>query len=77
MLLLEDLAPARNGDSVTGCSFAETELAIGHIAKLHAAFWEIPHLAGLDWLQVDDKHYHNRRQWCGKGTSDETAQRTP
>lgn len=50
VLLLEDLAPARCGDQVTGCTLAQTELAIRELAKFHATWWEHPKLSKLDWL---------------------------
>jgi len=52
VLLMEDMAPARVGDNVAGCSLAEAELAIRNLARLHATWWESPRLAGLDWLPV-------------------------
>lgn len=52
VLLIEDMAPARVGDNVAGCSLAEAELAIRNLARIHAAWWESPRLAGLDWLPV-------------------------
>ena len=56
VLLLEDLAPARVGDNVAGCSEEDAELAIREIAKFHAAFWEDSRLTGLDWmLSFDDR----------------------
>ena len=50
VLLLEDLAPARVGDQVAGCSTADAELAIREIAKFHAAWWESPRIADIDWM---------------------------
>ena len=49
LLLLEDLAPARVGDQVVGCSDEDADLAIRHLAKLHAIWWESPELDRLDW----------------------------
>ena len=54
VLLLEDLAPARVGDNVAGCSDEDAELVIREIAKFHAAFWESPRLTGLDWISSFD-----------------------
>ncbi len=51
VLLLEDLAPARVGDSVAGCSDEDSELAVREIARFHAAFWESPRLATLEWMR--------------------------
>lgn len=50
ILLMEDLAPARVGDQVVGCSRAQAELAIRELAKFHATWWESPRLAELDWV---------------------------
>ncbi|KKL87345.1 hypothetical protein LCGC14_1935660, partial [marine sediment metagenome] len=52
VLLLEDLAPARVGDQLTGCSPEEAELAIRHLAKFHATWWESPRLAEIDWMPL-------------------------
>lgn len=50
--LLEDLAPARNGSWIAGCSVAEAELTVRAIAALHAAWWRHPQLADMSWLQL-------------------------
>jgi hypothetical protein len=50
ILLLEDLAPARSGSRTEGCSQTEAWIAIRHIARFHAYWWENPRLANLDWL---------------------------
>lgn len=52
ILLLEDLAAARLGDQLASCSMADAELAMSELAKLHAAWWESPRLAELDWMPV-------------------------
>ena len=54
VLLLEDLAPARLGDQLAGCTRAEAELCIGNLAKFHATWWESPRLAQMDWLPTID-----------------------
>jgi hypothetical protein len=51
VLLLEDLAPARNGERAVGCSLKEADLAIREIAKFHAAWWQDPQLLQQDWLR--------------------------
>ncbi|MEX1254670.1 MAG: phosphotransferase [Dehalococcoidia bacterium] len=57
-LLIEDLAPACVGDQLTGCSGQHVELAIRELAKFHAAWWEHPRLAELDWLpSIHDEWY--------------------
>lgn len=52
VLLLEDIAEARQGDSVAGCTLAEAEAAIARLAAFQAAWWDSPGLDGLDWLPV-------------------------
>jgi aminoglycoside/choline kinase family phosphotransferase len=51
VLLLEDLAPARNGERAAGCSLADAQLAIREIAKFHAAWWENRQLAEMGWVR--------------------------
>ena len=57
VLLLEDLAPARVGDQVAGCSSEQAELALRELAKFHATWWESPRLAELDWLPFTNEAY--------------------
>lgn len=54
VLLLEDLAPARIGDHLAGCSLEQAELAIRELAKFHATWWDDSRLDGLDWLPSSD-----------------------
>ncbi len=60
ILLLEDLAPARVGDNVAGCSLDEAELAMRQLAGLHASFWESSRLRELSWMpsSSDISAYH-------------------
>ena len=50
VLLLEDFVHARVGDQVAGWSLEDAEIAIRHLARFHAAWWESPHLASHDWM---------------------------
>jgi hypothetical protein len=50
VLLLEDVAPARQGDQLAGCSLDQAALAVEELPRLHAPRWGDPSLAGLDWL---------------------------
>ncbi|MDX1649324.1 MAG: phosphotransferase [Myxococcota bacterium] len=50
VLLMEDLAPARQGDQIAGCSVDEAALALEELAKLHAPRWNDPSLASIEWL---------------------------
>lgn len=49
-LILEDLAPARGGDQLTGCSFADAERAMDQAAALHGPRWGDPRLLEIPWL---------------------------
>jgi len=49
-LLLEDLAPAEQGDQIGGGSDAEIEAAVRNLAGLHAPRWNDPSLVDLDWI---------------------------
>lgn len=50
-LLLEDLAPARQGDQLAGASIAQIEAALVQAARLHAPLWGSPRLTQIAWLQ--------------------------
>ena len=52
VLLLEDLAPARVGNTVRGCSLEEVTTVLAAVAKLHAAWWQDPTLVASDWLRL-------------------------
>lgn len=49
-LVLEDMAPAEQGDQLSGCSVEAAELAIDELARLHGPRWDDESLADLDWL---------------------------
>jgi hypothetical protein len=49
-LLMQDMAPAVQGDQLLGCSLEQAELALVELAHLHASAWEDPELAALPWL---------------------------
>jgi hypothetical protein len=50
VILLQDLAPARAGDRVTGISSAQAELALREIARFHAIWWQNPQLNQMNWI---------------------------
>ncbi len=54
VLLLEDLAPAQQGDQIEGCTLEEAALALDELAKLHAPRWADPSLADVAWLSHRD-----------------------
>jgi hypothetical protein len=49
-VLLEDLAPAVQGDQVAGCSVDDAALALDEAALLHGSRWGDPALRRLAWL---------------------------
>ncbi|MEZ5217558.1 MAG: phosphotransferase [Ilumatobacteraceae bacterium] len=50
ILLLEDMAPARQGDQLQGCDPEAAQLAIDELGKLHAPRWNDHSLTELEWL---------------------------
>jgi len=50
-LVLEDLAPARQGDQLGGATDSQVLLAVANLAGLHAPRWNDPSLADIDWLE--------------------------
>ncbi|MEM7140916.1 MAG: phosphotransferase [Actinomycetota bacterium] len=51
-LVLEDLAPARQGDQIDGASDEQILVATENLAGLHAPRWGDPTLGDIEWLQV-------------------------
>ena len=49
-LLFEDLAPARGGDQLTGCSLADAEAAIDTAAAMHAPLWGDEPTLAQPWM---------------------------
>jgi Phosphotransferase enzyme family len=54
VLLLEDLAPARQGDQLAGCDLDQAAVAVREVAKLHGPRWGDPSLEQLPWLNRHD-----------------------
>ena len=56
-LLMEDVAPAEQGDQLAGCSVERAALALAELAKLHAPRWGDPALAddALLWDPAIDR----------------------
>lgn len=52
-LLLEDLAPAEQGDQIAGCTVEQALAAAVNVAGLHAPTWNDPAVRELDWLIPD------------------------
>ena len=51
-VVLDDMAPAVQGDQMAGCSVDDAALALDEAAALHAARWEDLSLADLPWLSA-------------------------
>ncbi|MDR6834329.1 MULTISPECIES: phosphotransferase [unclassified Sphingopyxis] len=54
VLILSDLAPARQGDQLAGLGLAGLVPCIDAAARLHALLWNDPRLAQLPWLARDN-----------------------
>lgn len=52
-LILEDLAPAVQGDQLAGCTIEDAHAAIVNLAGLHGPRWNDTSLLDYDWLQPD------------------------
>jgi hypothetical protein len=50
VLMMEDLAPAAQGDQLLGVTLDQARLVIGEAAKLHASHWQDDDLDELDWV---------------------------
>jgi hypothetical protein len=51
MLVLEDMAPAEQGDQILGCGPDDAVAAVAELARLHGPRWDDPALHEVDWLQ--------------------------
>ena len=54
VLLLEEVASGRQGDSVLGCSLAEAHHCVSRLAEFQASWWDHPNLDALDWMPLKD-----------------------
>jgi Phosphotransferase enzyme family len=50
VLLMEDLAPAQQGNQIDGCDAAQARTAVLELAKLHGPRWGDPALYDVEWL---------------------------
>jgi hypothetical protein len=53
VLVLEDMAPAVQGDQLTGCALDQARDAVRELAKLHGPRWDDPTLEEIDWIEHD------------------------
>ena len=51
-VVLQDMAPARQGDQMAGCTIDEAALALDEAALLHAARWADDSIAQLSWVST-------------------------
>ena len=51
VLVMEDIAPAEQGDQIAGCTVQQAGLAIEEAARLHGPRWGDPALNELSWLE--------------------------
>jgi hypothetical protein len=54
VVLLEDMAPAEQGDQIAGCSLDRAEVAIRELTRLHGPRWNDPTLAEITWLSGNE-----------------------
>jgi hypothetical protein len=54
VILMEDLAPAEQGDQIRGCSVDEAALAVIEAGRLHGPRWNDAALADIEWLGPAD-----------------------
>jgi len=54
VLVMEDIAPAEQGDQIAGCTVQQASLAVEEAARLHGPRWGDPTLADLPWLDRGD-----------------------
>jgi aminoglycoside/choline kinase family phosphotransferase len=64
VLLMEDLAPARVGDQLAGCSAKDARSAIGALARCHALWWQNPRLEALAWLPATNDPINHFAQFA-------------
>jgi aminoglycoside phosphotransferase (APT) family kinase protein len=50
VLLMEDLAPAEQGDQLAGVTLEQARAVVDEAAKLHASHWQDPALDELPWV---------------------------
>jgi Phosphotransferase enzyme family len=54
VLVMEDIAPAEQGDQIAGCTVQQASLAVEEAARLHGPRWGDPTLAEFTWLDRGD-----------------------
>jgi hypothetical protein len=54
-LLLEDMAPAVQGDQIAGSTIERATVAVRELARLHGPRWDDPTLGDIDWLSGNEE----------------------
>ncbi len=54
VLVMEDIAPAEQGDQIAGCTVQQASLAVEEAARLHGPRWGDPTLEEFPWLDRGD-----------------------
>lgn len=53
VLVLEDMAPAVQGDQLAGCTVNQARDVVRELAKLHGPRWDDPTLDDIEWIEHD------------------------
>lgn len=56
VLIFEDLGPARGGNQLASCTFADAQAGLRQAAAMHGPSWNNPVLTGIDLLQPREGH---------------------
>ena len=67
VMLMEDLAPARLGDQLAGCSAEDARSAVGALARCHALWWRNPQLEAFAWLPATNDPINHFAQFAYQG----------
>jgi hypothetical protein len=51
VIVLEDVAPAEQGNQISGCEPETARLGVDEMVRLHGPRWDDPTLDELDWIQ--------------------------
>lgn len=55
LLLMEDCAPATQGDQLTSCTLEQAQVAVSELAALHGATFERPRFLELEFLKPNEQ----------------------
>lgn len=54
VLMMEDLAPAQQGNQLEGCGVSEVKIGLTELARLHGPRWADPSLYDYEWIGRPD-----------------------